>query len=71
MSKLTSGKKHILQMINKEANPEGWAKVSNAVMPLIRTMPSELVEVEQTIDDNRVRLTEKGRAILDAMEWLL
>lgn len=70
--KLTSGEKHLLGLIRTSLNdPEGWCPVSARVMPLLRTLPKELVEFPVVADGgNRVRLTPLGNNILDAMEWL-
>lgn len=69
--KLVSGEKHFLRLIDKDADAEGWCKVSKMVMPLVKKMPDGLVAWEDTEDGRgRARLTERGQAVLDAMAWL-
>ena len=70
--KLDAGQKHLLNLILKDADGNGWARVSKAVMPVIRAMPLELVEVESVGDDGagRARLTDEGLDTVHAMAWL-
>jgi hypothetical protein len=68
--KLDSGDKHLLRLIAKDANPEGWATVSNWVLPLVVAMPPELRDLERIGDHGRVRLTPLGQALVDAMGYL-
>lgn len=77
--KLTAGEKHILKLIRRDADPEGWTPVSKAVAPLFTdkkipcgTMPGALCEFEHVGDDGRgrARLTDEGKSVLDAMAWL-
>lgn len=55
--KLTSGEIHFLRLIAKgQQCPAGWAPVSKVLYPLVKEMPTELVEhcsVEQTGGRNR------------------
>ncbi len=74
--KLDDGEKHMLRLIRKDQNAEGWAKVSEAVWPVAVMLPSELVELRSTVNldggvkvSNRaIRLTDAGNAVVD---WLL
>lgn len=77
--KLSGGKKHILSLIRKEADSDGWTPVSKAVAPLFTNekipggmIPRELCEFEPVGDDGRgrARLTEAGINLLDALVWL-
>jgi hypothetical protein len=69
--KLDGGQKHFLRLIAKEGEqPDGWAKVSAAVYPLMMQMPAELVEHEETGEGRgRARLTSEGKSVLYAEEW--
>lgn len=70
--KLTQGQKHILGLVVKGADAEGWAPVSALVMKIIKLVPAELVTVEAVGDEGRGRakLTPTGESLLAAMEWL-
>lgn len=71
--KLTSGEIHFLRLIAKgQQCPAGWAPVSKVLYPLVKEMPTELVEhcsVEQT-GGGIVRLKPEGENILRALERL-
>lgn len=77
--KLTSGEQHVLTLIRKGADAEGWAPVSKIVAPLFTNekmaggpMPRELCEFERLDDDGRgrARLTDAGKNLLDSLAWL-
>lgn len=43
--KLNASHKHMLKLIDKDKNSDGWTAVSDMMHPhLVKTMPSELVE---------------------------
>lgn len=69
MSKLSNSQKYMLKLIAKDSVcPEGWAKVSSMVMPLIQSLPTELVEWHKEEDGSgRVMLTTEGKAVV---RWL-
>lgn len=72
-TKLDSGQKHFLRLIERDAGADGWCAVSKAVYPVVRkTMPPELVEHEAVGDEGRgrARLTDEGKSLLAAMAWL-
>lgn len=73
-TKLDSGQKHFLRLIEKgQQCPDGWAPVSRVLYPLvIKTLPAELVEHAPVGDEGRgrARLTQAGQNLLDAMAWL-
>ena len=71
-TKLDAGQKHLLNLVVKGADSEGWAPVSAPVFPLIEKMPRELVELEAVGDEGRgrARLTEAGANLMNAMAWL-
>lgn len=70
--KLDDGQKHMLKLVARHT-VDGWTPVSAAVFPaLVKRMPTELIELEKVGDNGRgrVRLTEHGQSVLDAMAWL-
>lgn len=65
---LDSASRHLISLIRKGQDAEGWAKVSKLVLPLAReSIPVELADIEGPFEDGsgRARLTEKGNAVLD------
>jgi hypothetical protein len=72
MKKLNTGQKHILNLIAKGADSEGWAVVSSLVFNLVEQMPKELVLLERVSEEGRgrVRLTTEGESLMSAMAWL-
>lgn len=66
--KLSGGDKHFLRLIARDASNEGWAKVSAQVMPLVEKMPPALVEIDK--DGMRIRLSQEGKDVVNAMAWL-
>lgn len=71
MEKLKAQHKHIMRLIDRDADEAGWAKVSESLYPtLSKNMPPELIEFEKLNKGGRARLTEQGRDVLDAMQWL-
>lgn len=72
MDKLNAGQKHMLKLIDRDKDVEGWAKVSGMMMPLLETtMPKELIELTKNDDGTgRVRLTEQGCSVVGAMAFL-
>lgn len=71
-TKLDAGQKHLLRLVVKGTDSEGWTQVSKPVFPLIEKLPSELVELESVGDEGRgrVHLTTEGESLMAAMEWL-
>lgn len=65
MSKLDLGQTHLLRLADKGADAEGWAKVSEALWPLLAGVPDELLERSDDGTAKRVRLTEAGRIVLE------
>ena len=71
MEKLDIQHKHILKLINRDKDFEGWAKVSEALYPhLSQNIPKELAEFEKLDVGGRARLTYQGQNVVDAMSWL-
>ena len=70
--KLDGGQKHLLRLVVRGADAEGWAPVSKPVFPLVERIPAALVELERVGEEGRgrVRLTQEGEKVVDAMAWL-
>lgn len=70
--KLHQGEQRMLQLISKES-VDGWTGVSDFVLPLVKSLPEELVIIELVPHDtcsNRVKLTPLGERLVEAMQWL-
>ena len=70
---LDGGQRHILRLIARDANKEGWCPVSSQLFPVLKkSMPIELVEIEPDGDEGRgrARLTAEGKSVINAMAWL-
>ena len=71
MSKLEHQHKHVMSLIRRDADKDGWTTVSEKLYPVLSgAIPSELAEFEETENGCRARLTEEGNNVLDAMKWL-
>ncbi len=72
MNKLTAGQRHLLLLIEKDKNSEGWTKVSGMLMKTVESLaPKPLVELEPLQDGGgRARLTQEGAEVVNAMKWL-
>lgn len=64
-NKLSPASCHLLRLIRKDADSDGWAKVSSVVWPLVQKLPEELVELRPSGDAGHVKLTEAGNTVLD------
>lgn len=64
--KLDSGTLHILKLTAKDADADGWAKVSKLLWPLVARLPDDLVEKRPSALDGggHIRLTSDGEAIV-------
>lgn len=72
-TKLDAGQKHLLRLVMKDADTDGWTPVSAQVFPLLsKAMPHDLVEMEAVGDEGRgrARLTDEGTNLIAAMAWL-
>lgn len=62
--KIDSGSMNLLALAKKEADTQGWTKVSKVVWTVIPPIPDELLEKRPSKDDEshggHVKLTEKG-----------
>lgn len=67
--KLSHGEIRFLHLIVKDKNADGWTLVSKIALPLVRTLPTELVEIHETASLNFVKLTLKGQQVYDAMPY--
>lgn len=71
MRKLDIQHKHIIKLISRDKQPDGWTKVSKFLYPhLVKNMPKELIILEKTNESWKAKLTEKGECVLYAMDWL-
>jgi hypothetical protein len=68
---LDAGQKHILRLIARDCNSDGWATVSSALYGVLcSSLPPELVTFEPSGGAGRARLTGAGRAVVESMAWL-
>lgn len=71
MKKLDDGQKHVMRLLVKDMNADGWTTISKPVGDfLLKTFPSELLEVKSSDDKYLGRLTAKGEEVYAAMEYL-
>ena len=69
--KLDYGQKHVLTLINRDKDLEGWAKVSEQLYAtLVKNIPAKLVTFEKLEKGGRARLTDEGQDVVNAMKWL-
>lgn len=69
--KLKDEHKHILRLISRDADKDGWAVVGSKLYPVLsKNMPEELVTFEMVGDAGRARLTDEGINVIRAMAWL-
>lgn len=62
--KLDDGQKHLLRLALKDADADGWAKVSSIVWPLVSKLPDDLIEKRPSDTGGHVRLTGRGKAVV-------
>lgn len=62
--KLDSGTIHILRLTAKDADKDGWSKVSKLLWPICSKLPDDLVEKRPSADGGHIRLTSDGEAIV-------
>ncbi len=70
---LSGTQQHLLRLIAKDADVNGWAPVSSVLMDLIRpVLPEELATIEETGDSGRGRasLTLEGKSVVDMLSVL-
>lgn len=65
---LEYGQKHLLYLIQRDIDAEGWTKVSSVVWPLVANLPPELIELRPSDDGGHVRLTSEGGIVLKWMQ---
>lgn len=69
--KLDAGQKHILRLIERDRNTEGWATIGGMLYKtLSANIPVELATFEKLEVGGRARLTDEGQNVLNAMDWL-
>ena len=62
---LTYNHKHLLRLIRKDEDAEGWTKVSTRVMTIVKEIPERLIEIQDNGNGGRARLTAEGNTVLD------
>lgn len=63
--KLDSGTIHILKLTIKDADIDGWSKVSKLLWSICSKLPDDLVEKRPaTFGGGHIRLTNDGKAIV-------
>ena len=68
---LNAGQKHIIKLINRDKNGDGWSKVSNQLFPFLsKDLPKELIQFRGEIDSYEAKLTKDGESVLFSMAWL-
>ena len=71
MGELDIQHKHILRLIDRDADVDGWAKVSDVLYPqLSQIMPPKLVEFDGVRGNFRAKLTKEGHSVVKAMASL-
>ena len=71
MMKLDMQHKHILKLIDRDSDDEGWTSVSEPLFPVIsKNIPAELVIFEKLEVGGRARLTTEGKSVIFAMQWI-
>jgi hypothetical protein len=65
MATLDYREKHLLRLVRKGQDSEGWASVSPVLLPVVQKLPSELVTIERAENGGRVKLTTAGNTIVD------
>jgi hypothetical protein len=62
--KLCSSALRLMRLALRDADADGWAKVSKLVYPLLSAVPDDLMERREDGDGGYVRLTERGKIAL-------
>ncbi len=71
IKKLEMEHKHIMRLIVRDRDKEGWVAVSDQLYPpLSANMPPELVTFDGSPGSYRAKLTIQGQNVLDAMKWI-
>ena len=64
--KLTAGQMHLLRLIKRGKDADGWTSVSENVWPFVENLPSKLCELRKAGKGGFARLTHDGETVL---EW--
>lgn len=62
--KLDGGTIHILKLTSRDADQDGWSKVSKLIWPICAALPDDLVKKRPSDDGGHIRLTSDGEAIV-------
>lgn len=65
---ITGGHLHLLRLALKDADADGWAKVSAQVWPLVEHISTKLLE--RNYGNRTVRVTHDGKVILEFSQSL-
>jgi len=69
--KLEIQHRHILKLVARDSDADGYTIVSKILFSVLsENMPKELVIFEETSTGYRAKLTEEGKMVVKAMEWL-
>lgn len=55
----------MLRLARSGADKDGWALVSQLLLPLVKELPSELLDIKEQDGKHYCRLTEVGNNVLD------
>lgn len=61
---LNAGQRHLLRLVEKDADADGWTPVSEIVWPLVHALPDDLVEKVKLGTGGKCRLRDQARAII-------
>ena len=63
---LDHAQKHLLRLSRQNPAADGWVSVSPVVLPFVKHLPADLIDVEDTKDGwGRAKLTDRGNAVVD------
>lgn len=71
--KLTQRQLHLLNLIYRDRDINGWAKVSKVILPALQTgFPQDLIRLEPFDDGSgRARLTETGLRVVEVQKYFV
>jgi hypothetical protein len=60
--------RHLMALVERDADVDGWVEVSHAVWPHIKRVPDELLELAKIEGSEKIsgkaRLTDQGKIVL-------
>ena len=64
--KIDPGHRHLMLLMTRDADQDGWAKVSAAVAGLVEQIPGDLIEFQPLENGGgKARLTDQGKTVLN------